>query len=107
MKVSDLIPNWEKTSGHQSLTSQFTVDLPPYEAARIHALAQMYSDKSPENIIHDLIIAALNELETTMPYVPGYNVISKDETGEPIYDDIGPSPLYRALTKKLLSTASA
>ncbi len=107
MKVSDLIPNWEKTAGHRSLNSQFTIDLPPFEAARVHALAQMYRDKQPEEIIHDLIIAALNELESTMPYVPGYKVISKDDTGEPIYDDIGPSPLYQALTKKLLSSASA
>lgn len=107
MKVSDLISNWEKTAGHHSLNRQFTIDLPPFEAARVHALAQMYSEKEPEDIIHDLIIAALNELEAAMPYVPGYNVISKDDTGEPIYDDIGPNPLYKALTKKLLSTASA
>lgn len=107
MKVSDLINSWEKTSGHQPLDSRFALDLPPFESARIHALARMYEGKTANDILHDLVIAALNELEENMPYVPGYKVISKDDTGEPIYDDIGPSPLYQALTKKLLSEASA
>ena len=107
MKLADLIPAWEKTSGQPRLDNRFNIEVPPTEAARIHALAQMYPGKSVEAIVNDLLVAALDELETTMPYVPGYQVISKDDTGEPIYDDIGPSPLYRELKKKLLSTASA
>ena len=107
MKLADLIPAWEKASGQQTLENRFELELPPHEAARIHALAQMYPGKHATDIIADLLIAALDELEASMPYVPGYQVISKDDTGEPIYDDIGPTPLYRELTKKLLSTASA
>ncbi len=107
MKIADLISGWEKASGHHNLQRRFEIDLPPADAARVQALAQMYPGKQAEEIVHDLIVAALDELEGSMPYVPGYNVISKDDTGEPIYDDIGPTPLYRELKKKLLSAASA
>jgi len=106
VKLNDLIHEWEKTSGHPKLLNHFEMELPPYEAARVQALAEMYPGKTPESILKDLIVAALNELEESMPYVPGYKVISKDDLGEPIYDDIGPNPLYKALTKKLLSAAS-
>ena len=107
MKLKNLINEWEKASGHPQLINHFNLELPPYEAARVQALSEMYPGKTPEDILKDLVVAALGELEESMPYVPGYKVISKDDLGEPIYDDIGPNPLYKALTKKLLSAASA
>ena len=35
-----------------------------------------------------------------MPYKPGKKVISQDEQGDPLYEDVGLSPRYMDLTRK-------
>ena len=32
-----------------------------------------------------------------MPYVPGKKVISTDEQGDPVYEDVGPTPRFMEL----------
>jgi hypothetical protein len=50
-------------------------------------------------IITDLISAGLDELESAMPYVQGNRVIGKDEFGDPVHEDAGPSPRFHQLTR--------
>jgi hypothetical protein len=35
-----------------------------------------------------------------MPYVAGQKVISTDEQGDPVYEDIGPTPRFIELARK-------
>lgn len=78
----------------------YAIRLSLADAARIEALAEMYPNMGVEEIITDLIGSALDELETSMPYVQGTRVIAKDEFGDPIYEDIGPSARFHAAAKR-------
>ena len=64
--------------------------LPVDDAARLGALADMFPGRTPEQLITELLGAALKEVATAMPYVPGKRVISTDEQGDPLYEDVGP-----------------
>ena len=72
------------------------------DAARLEALQIMYPDCSEEEIISDLLHAALDELEVAMPYVPGNKVIAEDDFGDPIYEDLGPTPRFYSLSHELM-----
>lgn len=102
MRVRDLLEQWQQASEAEALDQEFLVKLSRQEHAKISALAEMFPGKTPTDIVHDLIAAALAELEATMPYVPGERVISEDEQGDPIYEDVGPTPVFKALTRKYL-----
>ncbi len=73
------------------------------DAARLEALSEMYPRLSIENILTDLLSAALADLESTLPYVEGEKVIETDEHGDPIYEDVGPTPQFLELSRKYLS----
>jgi hypothetical protein len=42
---------------------------------------------------------ALRELAAAMPYVAGKRVISTDEQGDPVYEDVGPTPRFLELAR--------
>ena len=102
MRVKDLLAEWQKAGNKEEQDQEFLVKLTRQEKAKIVALTEMFPGKSETEIVMDLIRAALLELEATMPYVPGPRVVSEDEQGDPIYEDIGPMPRYRELTRKHL-----
>jgi len=102
MRIRDLPGEWEQASEKAALKQAFQVRLTLREAAKVAALADMYPGKDPEEIIRDLLAAALHELEAGMPYIPGERVISEDEEGDPIHEDVGPTPRFLALTQKHL-----
>ena len=83
-------------------------DVPVDDAARVEALAELFPGNSTDALITDLLSKALDELEASMPYVPGDNVIREDEFGDPIYEDVGLTPRFLELVKaqrtKLSST---
>lgn len=112
-RMKDLIDTWEKDSGAQPATHSITLNLSRSQVAKLNALQEMYPRVSQHALLQDLIEASLTELETQMPYIPGNEVISEDELGDPIYKDIGPSPTYHLLAQKYLeelgpvSTSSA
>ena len=100
MKFSDLVQYWETASSGALTVREYRVSLPLRDAARIAALAEMYPIRSETEIISELLSAALDELEQAMHYVPGSQVIAEDDQGDPIYEDVGPTPRFIALTKK-------
>lgn len=102
MRMKELLNQWEKDSSEPQPTSVLEVKLKTTDTAKILALAEMFPGKSKEDIIRDLVVAGLQELEATMPYIPGPKIISEDEEGDPIYEDIGPTPKYKMLTKEQL-----
>ncbi len=94
MKIYELIAEWEKHAAPKKSAREFTLKLPLYDAARILALSEMYPAKSEGQIITELLGAALDELEESFPYVKGETVIAEDEYKDPIYEDIGLTPLF-------------
>jgi hypothetical protein len=100
MRVKDLVKEWERKAGAPRTAEEYAVRLPLHDAARIHALAEMYPGRRREDIITDLLAAALDDLEAALPYVPGKRVIAQDDHDDPIYEDTGPTPRLTALARK-------
>ncbi|KAB2319865.1 type 1 pili tip component [Betaproteobacteria bacterium SCN1] len=102
MRIAELIQRWG-TEGHgRASVRAYTVHLPLRDAARVEALHLMYPDRSESQLMADLIRAALDELEVAMPYVPGTRVIAEDDYGDPIYEDLGPTPRFYSLSHEIL-----
>lgn len=100
MKISDLIRHWEASSSEALTVSEYCIRLTLGDAARVAALAEMYPTRGETEILSELLSAALSELERSMPYIPGRRVIAQDDRGDPIYEDVGPTPRFIALTEK-------
>ncbi len=107
MKIRDLVNNWEKNAKGRLSATPYQVHLDVEAAARLAALAEMYPKRSPEELLGELIGAALEELEASMPYVQGSQVVATDEQGDPLYEDIGPTPRFLSLARKYLHELSA
>lgn len=104
MKIRKLLSMWEETANGELTPESYSVRLPMEDAARLKALAEMYPRRHVEELISDLLSAALDDVEGSLPYVRGKNIVSVDEQGDPLYEDVGPTPRYLALTRKHLSS---
>lgn len=102
MKVSSLMQHWEHNASGQLTETRYAVRLPVEDAAKLAALEEMFPKRRAEDFITDLLHAALDELESGMPYIQGARVISNDEQGDPLYEDEGPTPRFLALSQKHL-----
>jgi hypothetical protein len=100
MSLKDLLASWRETAAQPRTATEYAVRLPVDDAARLAALAEMFPGRTSEQIITDLLATALQEIETSMPYVAGKKVISNDEQGDPIFEDIGLTPRFVELTRK-------
>lgn len=106
MKIRELTEEWERTATGRLTQNTYQVKLPLEDAARLAALQEMYPKRCVEDLITDLLAAALEELEVSLPYEPGDEVIAEDEMGDPLYRDTGPTPRYLKLSRKHLATLS-
>jgi hypothetical protein len=102
MRIAELIQRWSTEGQARSACRAYSVSLPLRDAARIEALHLMYPDRSEAQLMADLIRAALDELEVAMPYIPGARVIAEDDYGDPIYEDLGPTPRFYSLSHEIL-----
>jgi hypothetical protein len=59
----------------------------------------MFPGRSAEQLISELLTTALKELAAAMPYVAGRRIISTDEQGDPVYEDVGPTPRFMELAR--------
>ena len=100
MSFKQLLESWQQTAASTRTAAEYAVRLPIDDAARLHALAEMFPGRTPEQLITDLLSAALQEVAAAMPYVPGKKVISTDEQGDPVYEDVGMTPRFMELTRK-------
>src|SRR6266850_147782 len=89
-----------RNAGPGRTATEYAVRLPVDDAARIQALAELFPGQSKEAIITDLLGLALQELAASMPYVAGKKVISQDEQGDPVYEDVGLTPRFMELMRK-------
>lgn len=104
MKIKALAEYWEKQAKGTLTTEEYSFRLPVEDAAKIAALAEMYPKRTKSEIIGELLSAALDELETSFPYKAGSKVVETDEMGDPLYEDVGPTPRYLDLSKKYKAT---
>lgn len=102
MRVKQLIEAWETSAGETRTDATYSVHLPIHDAAKLAALREIYPGRSEEDLITDLLSAALDDLEAAFPYVQGKQVIAEDDHGDPIYEDVGTTPRFNALTRKHL-----
>lgn len=103
MNVKELLKVWERTAKGELTSETFSIRLPVEDAAKLHALAEMYPRRTLEELTTDLLTAALHELESGLPYVGGNQIVARDEEGDPMYEDVGPTPRFLALAQKHLS----
>lgn len=101
MKIRELASSWGKANAGSTLEKSYTLTVPVNLAAKIAALSEMYQQTENE-ILNDLLNAALLEVESSMPYVQGRTVIGEDECGDPIFEDVGPTPRFIELSRKHL-----
>ena len=99
MSFKDLLQSWHENAAAPRAVAAYSVRLPIDEAAQLAALADMFPGRAPEQLITELLGAALQELAAAMPYVAGARVISTDEQGDPLYEDVGPTPRFMELTR--------
>lgn len=102
--IINLIGQWETLAGGRLTVREYGVQLSLVDAARVAALAEMYPRRSETQLISELLTAALDELETAMPYIQGKQVVSEDEEGNPLYEDVGPTPRFLELSRKYLNS---
>jgi hypothetical protein len=98
MKLQDLLERWQSATEVSAPAQPVHVRVPVGDLAKLEALAQMYPGVCREEILANLLSAALEELEAAMPYVQGEKVVAEDEYGDPIFEDVGPTPRFQALT---------
>jgi hypothetical protein len=99
MQIKELFNHWETQEEPEPPRQRLTVDLDAHTKARLDALAQMFPKQPPEKLVSDLLRAAVDEFERSLPYVPGKTVVEHDELGDPVYEDAGPTPQFQALTR--------
>jgi hypothetical protein len=102
MGIADLLRQLENSASGQLTAREYQVRLTLRDAARIAALVEMYPRRGETELISELLTATLDDLEKSMPYIPGNQVISEDEEGDPIYEDVGPTPRFLELSRKYL-----
>lgn len=100
MNIKDLLEEWEKSREESVAAREYRVRLSVRDAARIAALVEMYPQKAENDIIAGLLSAALDAVEAAFPYRQGAKIIAEDDQGDPIYEDIGLTPRFLALSKK-------
>ena len=100
MKFKSLLEQWKKTPAREKTAKEYLVRLPLDDAARLQALVELFPGQSIEEIITDLLGAGLDEIAAAIPYQRGPKVISRDDHGDPVYEDIGLTPRFVELTRK-------
>jgi len=100
MSYKDLMESWGKQQEPLATRQEYSVNLPLRDAARLHALSELYPAVSIGQLITDLLSSALDEIEAAMPYVPGERVIREDDHGDPVYEDVGITPRFLELVRK-------
>ena len=100
MSFKTLLDSWSESRIPAKTDTDYPVRLSVNDAARLHALADLYPGMDIEGIITDLLSTALDELEAAMPYVPGERVIREDDHGDPVYEDTGPTPRFLELVRE-------
>ena len=100
VKFKALLDSWKEKAGPTKTDAAYAVRLPLGDAARLHALVDLFPGRAVEDILTDLLHVALDEVAESMPYERGPKVISQDDHGDPVYEDIGMTPRFLEFARK-------
>jgi hypothetical protein len=100
VKFKPLLDRWKKEAAPVRTAKEYAIRLGLDDASRLHALAELFPGQPLEVIITDLLGAGLDEIAAAMPYERGSKVISRDDHGDPLYEDIGLTPRFVDLTRQ-------
>jgi hypothetical protein len=100
VKFKPLLDRWKKETAPARTAKEYAIRLQLDDASRLHALAELFPGQPIEALISDLLSAGLDEIVAAMPYERGQKVISRDDHGDPLYEDIGLTPRFVDLTRK-------
>lgn len=106
MKIKHLVETWQIDSDHPKRDQRLDILLTKYDLARLMALAELY-ELDLREIAAQLLQAALDEVEEALPYEPGDAIVSQDEFGDPVYEDVGPTPRFLELARQYLEKLNA
>lgn len=107
MKFKSLLDHWRKDPAPLRTANEYAVRLSLDDASRLHALAELFPGQPIEVIITDLLRTGLDEIAAVIPYERGPKVISRDDHGDPLYEDIGLMPRFVELTRKFKKSLEA
>lgn len=107
MKIKDLVKYWDKHARGRLTRDAYFMALSDQHHQRLEKLSALYPMKSSQDLIRDLVSAALDELETSFPYVQGTKVVAYDEDGFEIYEDQGLTPKFVSLSQKHIQKLKA
>jgi hypothetical protein len=100
VKFKPLLDRWKKNAAPLRTVKEYPIRLELDDASRLHALAELFPGQPIESLISDLLCAGLDEIAAAMPYERGPKIISRDDHGDPVYEDIGLTPRFVELTRK-------
>jgi hypothetical protein len=100
VKFKPLLERWKKDAVPTRTAQEYAIRLNLEDASRLHALAELFPGRNIQEIIADLLHAGLDEIAAAMPYEPGPKVISRDDQGDPVYEDVGLTPRFIELTRR-------
>lgn len=106
MKIRELVQHWQENAQGRLSVTPYQIRLDLEAEARLAALQEMYPKHHIEELLGELLGAALDELEASLPYVQGSKVVASDEQGDPLYEDIGLTPRFLALSRRHLQRLS-
>ena len=107
MKIKELVKYWDKHARGRLTRDAYFVALNQAHHKRLEQLAELYPLKTPQDLLRDLVSSALDELETSFPYVQGQKVVAYDEDGYEIYEDEGLTPRFISLSQKHIQRIKA
>lgn len=107
VKFKPLLDRWKKDAAPLLAAEEYSIRLPLDDAARLHALLALFPGRQMEEIITDLLHAGLDEIAVAMPYERGPKVISRDDHGDPLYEDVGLTPRFVELTRQFRKSLAA
>lgn len=74
--IRELARHWEHNAKGRLTHNLIQIRLDLESAARLAALGEMYPKRQPRELLGELIGAALEELEASLPYVKGSQVVA-------------------------------
>ena len=83
MKIRELAQHWEENAKGRLTKTEYAIHLDMESAARLAAITEMYPKRHPEELLGELIGAALEELEASFPYIKGQHVIAPMKKATP------------------------
>ena len=83
MRTSHLHDIWASPDNTRLVSKQFSFRFPVHIAAKIAALAEIYPQKNRTQIVADLLTAALDDLEKSLPS----KCYEADQDAQRLHDD--------------------